>query len=128
MKGLIRDGIDIIKGQSSTRDEFGQLQTTKFTDDSADGGLSIDEKKAQAKLDWKNIKTRAFTTFKKMRDGTLGIEELLKNGNVILNALNATDSLMAQGLMAKGDVIKGGQFDGCRVSMERDESGRRVCI
>ena len=123
MKGLIRDGIDIIKGQSSTRDEFGQLQTTKFTDDSADGGLSIDEKKAQAKLDWKNKKTRAFTTFKKMRDGTLGIEELLKNGNVNLNALSATDSLMAQGLMAKGDVIKGGQFDGCRVSMERDESG-----
>ena len=123
MKGLIRNGIDIIKGQSSTRDELGQLQTTKFTDDSANGGLTIEEKKAQAKLDWKNKKTRAFTTFKKMRDGTLGIEELLKNGNVNLGALSATDSLMAQGLMAKGDAIQGGQFDGCRVSMEKDETG-----
>ena len=123
MKGLIRNGIDIIKGQSSTRDEFGQLQTTKFTDDSANGGLTIEEKKAQAKLDWKNKKTRAFSTFKKMRDGTLGIEELLKNGNVNLGALSAADSLMAQGLMAKGDAIQGGQFDGCRVSMEKDETG-----
>ena len=123
MKGLIRGGIDILKGQVTEVAEDGTKTVTKLVDNSATGGLSIADQKAQMKQDWKAKKTRAFNTFKKMRDGTLGIEELLKNGNVNLDALSATDSLVAQGLMAKGDAIKGGPFDGCRVEMEVDETG-----
>tara|TARA_R100000322_G_scaffold13274_1_gene7902 strand:- start:4134 stop:6428 length:2295 start_codon:yes stop_codon:yes gene_type:complete len=123
MKGLIRGGIDILKGQVTEIAEDGTKTVTKLVDESEAGGLSIADQKAQMKQNWKTKKTRAFNTFKKMRDGTLGIEELLNNGNVNLNALSAADSLVAQGLMAKGDAIKGGPFDGCRVEMEVDETG-----
>ena len=123
MKSLVRDGVDIFKNQSSLKDDEGNLQTQKFEDATETGGGTVAEQKAAAKLEWKKKKSRAFGTFKKMRDGTLGIEEALLNGTANLGALSASNSLIAQGLVAKGDGITEGKYKGCVVEMEPNADG-----